>query len=113
MWGKLFRRQALNPTRHERWDTPDGDFIDLHRLAGSDSEVPRLLILHGLEGTIRSHYAQGLLGEARNRGWAADMLIFRSCGEELNRTRRFYHSGETTDVAFVIDRILSTWGKKA
>jgi uncharacterized protein len=107
MWGKLFRRQPLNPTRQERWETPDGDFVDLHRLTAPESDVPRLLILHGLEGTIRSHYAQGLLGEARSRGWAADMLIFRSCGEELNRTRRFYHSGETTDVAFVIDRILS------
>lgn len=107
MWGKLFRRQPLNPTRYERWDTPDGDFVELHRLDATERDTPRLLVLHGLEGTIRSHYAQGLLGEARRRGWAADMLIFRSCGEELNRTRRFYHSGETTDLAFVIDRILS------
>jgi predicted alpha/beta-fold hydrolase len=34
-------------------------------------------------------------------------LIFRSCGTELNRTRRFYHSGETGDVGFVLDRILA------
>lgn len=107
MWGKLFRRQLLQPTRQIRWDTPDGDFVDLHRLTSGDRDAPRLLILHGLEGTIRSHYAQGLLGEARRRGWAADLLIFRSCGEELNRTRRFYHSGETSDLAFVIERILA------
>ena len=66
-----------------------------------------MLLLHGLEGTIRSHYAQGLLGEAARRGWAADLLIFRSCGTEMNRTRRFYHSGETTDLAFALDRIVS------
>lgn len=107
MWGKLFRRQPLNPTRAVRWDTPDGDFVDLHRLTAAERDAPRLLILHGLEGTIRSHYAQGLLGEARNRGWAADMLIFRSCSEELNRTRRFYHSGETSDLDFVVERLLS------
>ena len=69
--------------------------------------MPRLLVLHGLEGTIRSHYAQGLLNEADRHGWAADLLIFRSCGSELNRTKRFYHSGETGDVSFVIDRIVS------
>jgi predicted alpha/beta-fold hydrolase len=107
IWGKLFRRQPLHPTRQVRWDTPDGDFVDLHRLTTTEHDVPRLLILHGLEGTVRSHYAQGLLGEARKRGWAADMMIFRSCGEELNRTRRFYHSGETADLEFVIGRILS------
>ena len=63
------------------------------------------MLLHGLEGTIRSHYAQGLLNEAARRGWGADLLIFRSCGSEPNLTKRFYHSGETTDAAFALDRI--------
>ena len=43
---------------------------------------------------------------AYERNWGADMLIFRSCGDEPNRTARFYHSGETEDAAFVLDRIL-------
>ncbi len=108
LWGKLFRRDPLQPTVVERWDTPDTDFLDIHRLrASSTSPSARLVVLHGLEGTIRSYYAQALLSEAGSRGWAADMLIFRSCGNELNRTRRFYHSGETTDLAFVIDRLLN------
>ena len=105
LWGKLFRRQTPAPTVLERWDTPDGDFLELHRLA-ANRDAPRVLLLHGLEGTVRSHYAQGLLNEAARRGWGADLLIFRSCGSELNRTRRFYHSGETSDIGFVLDRIL-------
>jgi hypothetical protein len=88
----------------ERWDTPDKDFVELHRLQ-SAMGAPRVILLHGLEGTIRSHYAQGLLNEAARRGWGADLLIFRSCGSKPNLTRRFYHSGETTDAAFVLDRI--------
>jgi predicted alpha/beta-fold hydrolase len=104
LWGKLFRRQSPAPTTLERWDTPDGDFLEIHRLDGSKGS-PRLLLLHGLEGSARSHYAQGLLSEAARRGWAADLLIFRSCGSEINRTRRFYHSGETTDLAFALERI--------
>jgi uncharacterized protein len=104
LWGKLFRRQAPAPTVLERWDTPDGDFVELHRLSAAPG-APRLLLLHCLEGTVRSHYAQGLLNEAARRGWGADLLIFRSCGSEMNRTRRFYHSGETTDTAFVLEKI--------
>jgi predicted alpha/beta-fold hydrolase len=104
LWGKFFRLQPPAPTRLERWDTADGDFLELHRI-DSAPRVPRVLLLHGLEGTIRSHYAQGLLNEAAGRGWGADLLIFRSCGSELNRARRFYHSGETEDLSFVLDKI--------
>ena len=92
------------PVRRIRWDTPDADFLDLWRVdapAGS----PRILLLHGLEGGARSHYARGLLAEAHRRGWGADLLVFRSCGAEINRTPRFYHSGETSDLSFVLDRL--------
>ena len=106
LWGKLFRRQQPAPTTLEKWETPDSDFLEVHRLQ-ADHGVPRVLLLHGLEGTVRSHYAQGLLNEAARRGWGADLLIFRSCGSEPNRTRRFYHSGETGDAAFALDRIVS------
>jgi predicted alpha/beta-fold hydrolase len=105
LWGKFFRRRPPLPIRRERWDTPDGDFVDVHRLDGAAKNAPRLVFFHGLEGTIRSHYVFGFFNEARRRGWGADLLIFRGCGDEPNRTPRFYHSGETTDPAFVIDRI--------
>ena len=105
LWGKLFRRQTPAPTVLERWDTPDGDFLEIHRLA-AERGAPRMLLLHGLEGTVRSHYAQALLNEAARRGWGADLLIFRSCGSEPNLTRRFYHSGETSDLGFALDKIL-------
>ncbi|MBA3467713.1 MAG: alpha/beta fold hydrolase [Gemmatimonadaceae bacterium] len=106
LWGKLFRRRVPVPASLLRWDTPDGDFLEIHRLS-APADAPRLLLLHGLEGTVRSHYAQGLLGEAARRKWGADLLVFRSCGTEMNRTRRFYHSGETTDISFALDRIVA------
>jgi predicted alpha/beta-fold hydrolase len=106
LWGKLFRRATPAPTRTERWDTPDGDFVDVVRLdATLGAAAPRLLLMHGLEGTQRSHYAQGMFDQARRRGWGMDLLVFRSCGGETNRARRFYHSGETSDFAFVLDRV--------
>jgi len=105
MWGKFLRYPRRPPTRTERWDTPDGDFVDLVRLDAAAPDRPRLLLLHGLEGGTQSHYVQGMFGEARRRGWAMDLLLHRSCGPELNRTRRFYHSGDTADIALVLDRL--------
>lgn len=105
IWAKFARPRPDLPTRTERWDTPDGDFVDLMRL-DAGPERPRILLLHGLEGTVRSHYVSGIFQLARDRGWAADLLLFRGCGAEPNRRERFYHSGETTDLAFVLSRVL-------
>ncbi len=94
-------------TRLERLDTPDGDFLELHHLPGRVG-APLLVLLHGLEGSLRSHYIHGLLDEASHRGWHAVVLIFRSCGDAMNSARRFYHSGETTDLASTIDHLIIT-----
>ena len=107
LWGKFARRTPPLPTHIERWSTPDGDFIDVLRLDSPSPSSPRLFLLHGLEGTVRSHYVGGLLHVAHERGWGADMLIFRGCGDEPNQARRFYHSGETGDLAFAVDRTLA------
>ena len=109
LYGKVVRQSRHAPPpdpryRTERWDTPDGDFVDVVRL-DVGSHAPRLVLLHGLEGGERSHYVQGLFAQARRRGWGMDLLIHRSCGEEMNRQRRFYHSGETSDLALVVARI--------
>lgn len=104
LWGKFIRRVPIQPTAVERLDTPDADFLDIHHLSGPDN-APLLILLHGLEGGIRSHYIQGLLGEAKTRRWRAAVIVFRSCGAEMNRTRRSYHSGETGDLALVVDHL--------
>ena len=109
MWARLFRRRSRIPLRTEQWTTSDDDVLQIHRLAsrgGVDPLAPRLLLLHGLEGTIRSSYLQGILALARARGWAADVLLFRGCGDTINRQRRLYHSGETSDLGFVVDRLI-------
>jgi predicted alpha/beta-fold hydrolase len=106
LWGKFFRRPIEVPSHRIRWDTPDGDFLDLRRVDAPNGR-PRILLLHGLEGGEQSHYVNGLFADARRRGWGADLLVFRSCGTEINRRPRFYHSGETGDLAFVLDRLLA------
>ena len=68
--------------------------------------VPHLLILHGLEATITAKYAHGMLDRARASGWSGDMLMSRSCDGEINSARRFYHSGETTDLDHVVRTLI-------
>lgn len=106
LWGKLARKQPPAPVVTETWTAPDGEALEIHRL-GFPGASSRLVLLHGLEGSVRSHYAQGLLWQAYKRGWNADLLIFRTCGNAESRTPRLYHSGETSDLAWVVKRIIS------
>ena len=106
IWGKMGRRRALAHDRLERFATPDGDHVTLVRMGTITTGVPHLLILHGLEARIGAKYAHGMLDEARQAGWSGDMLMFRSCDGEINSTRRFYHSGETTDLDFVVRALI-------
>ncbi len=107
VWGRIARSEPEPPVRFEQWETPDGDFVELARLApaGDPATTPRVLLLHGLEGGMHSHYARGLFREAANRGWGMDLLLFRTCGPTPNRLPRSYHSGETEDAWHAIQRL--------
>jgi predicted alpha/beta-fold hydrolase len=69
------------------------------------AQVPQLLILHGLEGTLGAKYAHGLLAQAQSCGWAGTLMLFRSCDGQLNSAPRLYHSGETSDLDFIARRL--------
>jgi predicted alpha/beta-fold hydrolase len=106
VWGKKVRKQLHIHERIERWTTPDGDHLSVARAGAITSGRPHLLVLHGLEGTINSNYAQGLLAKARSFGWSADLMLFRGCDGEVNAARRMYHSGETSDLDFVVRTLI-------
>lgn len=109
MWGKFFRSPPSVETRVERWNTPDGDLLDIVRTAGTppDANAPIFLLLHGLEGSVRSHYTAGTLAAAQQQGWQSNLLLFRTCNGELNLAPRSYHSGDTIDLDHVVDRLLT------
>ena len=92
--------------RRERWDTPDGDFIDLDWTTLPDtSDAPLLALFHGLEGNSNSQYARGLMQTAAQRGWRGVVVHFRGCSGELNRLPRAYHSGDSAEIDWVLRRL--------
>ena len=114
LWGKFGRREEIRRVRWETVDTPDGDFVELahldavkHKRDGEFITTPHLLILHGLEGGVNSHYVRGFMREATERGWNATLLLFRTCGPTPNRLPRSYHSGETSDLQFIVERLVA------
>lgn len=87
----------------ERIELEDGDFIDL---LWSETRSPKtLLILHGLEGSVHSAYAQRMLNYCNQHQIAAVFMHFRGCSGEPNRLLRSYHSGETGDLRQVIQHL--------
>ena len=90
--------------RRERWDTPDGDFIDVDFAQGQPGK-PLLVLFHGLEGSSESHYAKALMRHISSLGWSGVIPHFRGCSGELNRAPRFYHSGDAAEINWILRRI--------
>lgn len=99
--------------RRERWELPDGDFLDVDRyappaVAGTPATPrPVLVVCHGLEGSSRAGYVRGLVAVALSRGLDALAMNFRGCSGAPNRLPRAYHSGDTGDLAHVVDRLVA------
>jgi uncharacterized protein len=108
----LFSRLPLPIYRRERWDTPDGDFIELDWFdapasphTGTNANAPLFVLFHGLEGNSASHYARALAAAAHARGWHAVIPHFRSCSGPMNLLPRFYHLADAAEVDWVLRRL--------
>ena len=90
--------------RRERWQAPDGDFVDVDLIDGQPGQ-PFVLLFHGLEGSSNSHYARALMSEVAARGWSGAVPHFRGCSGEANLAPRFYHSGDAQEVDWIVQRL--------
>ncbi len=101
LWPKFFRKRPQLPLADERLELSDGDFIDLAWVRGGKG--PIVLMLHGLEGNLRSHYALPVLATLAQSGFRPVFMFLRGCSGEPNRLARTYHSGAVEDLAEVLD----------
>jgi len=89
------------PLERERWQTPDGDFIDVDH-AGDPAAPRKLVLFHGLEGCSDSHYARAIAAHAMKRSWRVAIPHFRGCSGEPNRKPRAYHSGDSEEIDWIL-----------
>ncbi len=105
----LLIKSRTRPVWRERWETPDGDFIDLDwscaiPAPAAKTTKPLLILFHGLEGSSRSHYAQSLMRAAQRADWQGVVVHFRGCSGEPNRLPRAYHSGDSAEIDWILRR---------
>lgn len=100
IWPSLTRRRSHISIEWERLELRDGDFIDLawHRGAG-----PLVMLIHGLEGSLNSHYATPMMEALAKAGFSTLFMHLRGCGREPNRLDKSYHSGATQDLAELLE----------
>ena len=117
--GRLLRPRPRMPLRHERWETPDGDvlLLDFADYQVTDAEArpnwpPLVLVLHGLEGNALRPYALLAYQALNALGVDAVGLNFRGCGGAPNQLARSYHSGETGDPLWLLERLNERWPER-
>ena len=109
LWGRYGRSRHLVTYEREILTTPDDDDLVLDHLTGP-STAPRVLVLHGLEGSSHAVYVQGLARALAAAGMRVTAVNFRSCARDPAndkllppRRPRLYHSGDTSDLDFVVE----------
>lgn len=102
-WRGSAGQAPRTPLVRRRIELPDGDFIDLSLGAGCGG--PRVLILHGLEGGLDSHYAASLVDRLARDGFQPVFMHLRGASGEPNRLARSYHSGASEDLRAVLEAL--------
>ncbi|WP_432468956.1 hydrolase [Agarivorans sp. Z349TD_8] len=103
----LLRNKKLN-LDWQQLDLDDGDFIDLAWIDSAKTDKPEqaiVLVFHGLEGSVHSPYAKGILQACKQQGWRAVVMHFRGCSGKPNKLWRGYHSGEIDDARACIEHL--------
>ena len=104
IYGSLFVARPRVQYRRERWETPDGDFVDVDHVDAMP-DAPWVVLFHGLEGSSGSPYARALMHRVALRGWRGTVVNFRGCSGEPNRLARAYHSGDYREVDWILRRM--------
>lgn len=105
----FFARAPRVDYRRERWELPDGDFLDLDWVDGA-ADAPLLVLFHGLEGNSQGFYCRALMDAARRRGWRGVVVHFRGCSGESNRLPRAYFAGDSMEIGDILTRLRNANG---
>ena len=102
IWPRIAQRRQQFAPKMQRLTLPDSDFVDLAWSAVPKDPEGMVVLFHGLEGSVKSHYANDMMATLQAQGWASVMMHFRGCSGEPNLTPRAYHSGDTGDALYFL-----------
>jgi predicted alpha/beta-fold hydrolase len=91
--------------RRERWEWPDGDFIDADWVDAEQDNAPIVVLFHGLEGSSQSFYARDLMDVVKKKGWRGVVPHFRGCSGESNRLPRAYFAGDVSEIDAMLKHV--------
>lgn len=93
--------------RRERWELPDGDFIDVDWVEPKvmANNKPIVVLFHGLEGSSQSPYAKSVMAATQAKGWRGVIIHFRGCSGEPNRLPRVYYASDSPEIEMLLTRI--------
>jgi len=109
LWPVFFKKRHCLDLVDEQLELDDGDFLDLCWSKKTSGKI--VLVLHGLEGAIDSHYANSVVYQLEQSGYRPVFMHFRGCSGRRNRLARAYHSGDTGDLSFVANHIYRKVGE--
>ncbi|MFZ4543444.1 MAG: YheT family hydrolase, partial [Saprospiraceae bacterium] len=101
IYPSVFRKNEILNWSRERLELSDGDFLDLDWLRQDKKQL--VILTHGLEGSSRRPYCEGMALKMYAEGW--DILAWncRSCSGEMNRSAKLYSHADIDDIAAVIE----------
>lgn len=72
--------------------------VEFNDAQNSDGSRSLAIILHGLEGSSRSHYVLGLAEKLLSAGISTARMNMRNCGDTLHLSETLYNAGLSSDV---------------
>jgi len=106
LWRRFAGKLPVLQRQRQRVDMPDGDFIDLDWVyAAEASDLPLVLLVHGLAGSSQSPYILAMQSLLQQQGYDSVAMNLRGCSGSFNSLAVAYHSGCSHDVEAVADHL--------
>jgi len=99
IYSSLFRKEKKIHFEIKKFTLSDGDFLECywHKTNKRQTNTPVVILFHGLAGSYKSPYIQGVVEELSKNGFDSVLMHFRGCTGTDNKLPRSYHSGDSGD----------------
>ncbi|MEA1982498.1 MAG: hydrolase [Campylobacterota bacterium] len=99
IYSSLFRREKNISFSIKNFSLSDGDFLECywHKTNTRQDNTPLVILFHGLAGSYKSPYIEGVVEELHKNGFDSVVMHFRGCTGVDNSLPRSYHSGDSGD----------------